>query len=154
MDCNPPGFSVHGASPGKNTGVGCHALLQGIFPTQGSNPGLPHCRRIPYHLMLASSLLSWRGAANTLVPSSLPSGIRRGTARGIIRWFRVESYMFHISRIWTHLSLELGVLPMSSSDICHSWTYWSVALFCCRGVIRFGKISLTKPESCSPSFGK
>ena len=32
--------SVHGDSPGKNTGVGCHALLQGIFPTQGSNPGL------------------------------------------------------------------------------------------------------------------
>ena len=37
-------------SPGKNTGVGCHALLQGIFPTQGSNPGLPHCRWILYHL--------------------------------------------------------------------------------------------------------
>ena len=35
---------------GKNTGVGCHFLLQGIFPTQRSNPGLPHCRRIPYHL--------------------------------------------------------------------------------------------------------
>ena len=33
-------------SPGKNTGVGCHALLQGIFPTQGWNPGLPHCRWI------------------------------------------------------------------------------------------------------------
>ena len=33
-------------SPGKNTGVGCHALLQGIFPTQGSNPGIPHCRLI------------------------------------------------------------------------------------------------------------
>ena len=32
--------------PGKNTGVGCHFLLQGIFPTQGSNPGLLHCRRI------------------------------------------------------------------------------------------------------------
>ena len=50
MDCSPPGFSVHGDSPGKNTGVGCHALLQGISPTQGSNPGLPHCRRILYHL--------------------------------------------------------------------------------------------------------
>ena len=37
-------------SPGKNTGVGYHALLQGIFPTQGSNPGIPHCRRILYHL--------------------------------------------------------------------------------------------------------
>ena len=37
-------------SPGKNTGVGCHALLQGIFPTQGLNPGLPHCRQILYCL--------------------------------------------------------------------------------------------------------
>ena len=37
-------------SPGKNTGVGCHSLLQGIFPTQGWNPGLLHCRRILYHL--------------------------------------------------------------------------------------------------------
>ena len=37
-------------SPGKNTGVGCHSLLQGIFPTQGSNPGLLHCRHILYHL--------------------------------------------------------------------------------------------------------
>ena len=37
-------------SSGKNTGVGCHALLQGIFPTQGSNPGLLHCRWIRYCL--------------------------------------------------------------------------------------------------------
>ena len=35
--------------PGKNTGVGCHALLQGIFPTQRLNPGLLRCRRILYH---------------------------------------------------------------------------------------------------------
>ena len=37
-------------SPGKNTGMGCYALLQGIFPTQRSNPGLLHCRGILYHL--------------------------------------------------------------------------------------------------------
>ena len=37
-----PRATVHGASPGKNTGVGCHALLQGIFPIQGLNPDLPH----------------------------------------------------------------------------------------------------------------
>ena len=37
-------------SPGKHTGVHCHALLQGIFPTQGLNPGLPHCRQVLYHL--------------------------------------------------------------------------------------------------------
>ena len=36
-DCSPPGSSVHEDPPGRNTGVGCPALLQGIFPTQGSN---------------------------------------------------------------------------------------------------------------------
>ena len=38
------------SSLGQNTGVGSLSLLQGIFPTQGSNPGLPHCRRILYQL--------------------------------------------------------------------------------------------------------
>ena len=48
-------------SPGKNTGVGCHALLQGIFSTQGSNPSLPHCRQILYHLSHQGSpgILEW-----------------------------------------------------------------------------------------------
>ena len=36
--------------PGKSTGVGCYFLLQGIFPTQGSNPALLHCRQTLYHL--------------------------------------------------------------------------------------------------------
>ena len=44
-----------GYSPGKNTGVGCHALLQGIFPTQGSNPGLLR-------------LLHWQVGSLPLVP--------------------------------------------------------------------------------------
>ena len=48
--CNPLDSSVHGDSPGKNTGVGCHRLLQGIFPTQVSNPGFLHFRRILYQL--------------------------------------------------------------------------------------------------------
>ena len=47
-DCSPSGSSVHRDSPGKNTGVGCHARLQGIFPTQRSNPGLLHCGRYRY----------------------------------------------------------------------------------------------------------
>ena len=75
MDSIPPSSSVHEDSPGKNTGMGCHALLQGnlpnpgikprkpndtevgslsllqgIFPTQESNPSLLHCRRILYQL--------------------------------------------------------------------------------------------------------
>ena len=36
--------------PHKNTGMGCHFLLQEIFPTQGLNLGLPHCRQMLYHL--------------------------------------------------------------------------------------------------------
>ena len=56
MDCSPPGSSVFGDSPGKNYGVGCHALLQGIFPTQGSNPGLLDCRQILYCLSHQGSL--------------------------------------------------------------------------------------------------
>ena len=55
MDCSPPGSSVHGDSPGSNTGVGCHALLQGIFPTQGSHQGLRYCRQILYCLSLQGS---------------------------------------------------------------------------------------------------
>ena len=43
-------FLCPGDSPVKNTGVGSHSLFQGIFPTQGLNPGLLHCRQIPYHL--------------------------------------------------------------------------------------------------------
>ena len=42
-------------SLGKNTGVGCHFLLEGIFPTQGSNPGPLHCRQIPYWLSYQGS---------------------------------------------------------------------------------------------------
>ena len=74
MDCSPPGFSVHGDSPGKNTGVGCHALLQGIFPTQGSNPGLPHCRRILYRLNHQGSphLFSCRNKMRKYRPHSAP----------------------------------------------------------------------------------
>ena len=59
MDCSLPGSSVHGDSAGKNTGMGI--LLQGIFPTQGLNLGLPHCGQILYHLSHKGSprILEW-----------------------------------------------------------------------------------------------
>ena len=50
MDCRPARLLCPGNYPGKNTGVGCHFLLQGIFPTQGSNPCLPHCKQTLYCL--------------------------------------------------------------------------------------------------------
>ena len=47
--------------PGKSAGVGCHCLLQGIFPTQELNPGPPHCRQMLYHLSHQGSprILEW-----------------------------------------------------------------------------------------------
>ena len=61
MDCSLPSSSVHKDFPGKNTGVGCHALLQRMLPTQRSNPGLPHCRQILYQLSHQGSprILEW-----------------------------------------------------------------------------------------------
>ena len=46
----PHGLDSPWNSPGQNTGVGSHSLLQGIFPTQGLNSGLQHCRQILYQL--------------------------------------------------------------------------------------------------------
>ena len=57
MDYSPPGSSVHGDSPDKNTGVGCHSLLQGVFQTQRSNLGLLH----------------WRAGSLPLAPPGKPS---------------------------------------------------------------------------------
>ena len=79
MDCSPPGSSVHGNSPGKKTAVGCHALLQGIFLTQGLNPGLPHCRQILYGLSHHKSprILEWvaypfsRGSSRPRSPNNV-----------------------------------------------------------------------------------
>ena len=70
--CSPPGFSAHEYFPGKNTGVGCHFLLQGIFPTQGSNMRLlclPHWQADSLPLVL-----SWKpgiGNDNLQITESL-----------------------------------------------------------------------------------
>ena len=62
VNCSPPGSPVHGDSPGKNTEVGCHALLQGIFPGQGSNLRLSH-------------LLHWQAVSLPLAPPVKPNKI-------------------------------------------------------------------------------
>ena len=53
-------------SPGQNTGVGSRSLLQGIFPTQGWNPALPHCQRILYQLSYQGSPILEVGSLSLL----------------------------------------------------------------------------------------
>ena len=67
VDCSPPGSSVQADSPGKNTGVDCHALLQRIFPTHGLNPCLLH-------------LLHWQVGSLPLAPPGKP--VKLGRVRG------------------------------------------------------------------------
>ena len=57
----PHGLYSPWNSLGQNTGVGSLSFLQGIFPSQESNPGLPHCRQILYHLIHKGSprILEW-----------------------------------------------------------------------------------------------
>ena len=59
--CDPMDYTVLGSLQGrKNTGVGSLSLPQGIFPTKGSNPGLPHCGQIPLSLgILQARILEW-----------------------------------------------------------------------------------------------
>ena len=58
MDCGLPGSSVHGVFPGKNIRVTCCAFHQGIFPTQGLNPGLPHCSQTLVSLIFFQGISS------------------------------------------------------------------------------------------------
>ena len=111
MDCSPPGSSVHGDSPGKNTGMGCHALLQGIFPTQGLNPGLPHCRQILYHLSHWGSprILEW-------VAYSLPRGnfLTQESNQGLLHWILYQlSYLGSPPFIFSSVQFSRSVMSDS-----------------------------------------
>ena len=82
MDCSPPGSSIRGILQTRIQERVCHSLLQGIFPTQGSNPGLLHCRQILYQLNQDGKIpsMSWLQQKADLVslvlPSSKPSSQR------------------------------------------------------------------------------
>ena len=82
--------------PGKDTGVGSHALLQGIFLTQGSNLGLPHCRQILYHL-------SHEIKVNKRMPVALGKGLwaRRQKTQGKSLTFSISGWLT-LSWEWVH----------------------------------------------------
>ena len=109
--CNPSPWH----SPGRNTGVSSLSLLQGIFPTQGSNPGLPHCRRILYQLSHKGSprILEWV-TYHFFSRSSQPrnqTGVSCIASRFFTNWATREAHICHIYilKFWTYLLLILDV---------------------------------------------
>ena len=88
--CDPVDYTVHGNCPGQNTGVGNLSLLQGIFQTQGSNPGLPHCRQILYQLNHKGSprILEW-----VAYPFSRGSSQPRESNWGLLHCRRIFSQL-------------------------------------------------------------
>ena len=113
MDCSPPGSSVHGDFPGKNTRVGCHALLQGSFPTQGSNPGLSHCRWILYHLSHQGSrrILGWIAYPFSRGSSQLRTWTRISCIAGgfFISWATREALVTHTTTLLEVCCCNLGL---------------------------------------------
>ena len=116
-------------SPGKNTGVGGHFLLQGIFPTQGSNPHLLHCRQIIYHCTICEALKEFiksqrrsyvllgkylqRG--NRPVSCSCPSGLQPIP----------HTCPWHLS-VWAETRLLSGMKPCKCSE---GWNFEEVEIF-------------------------
>ena len=92
----PWGFSS------KHTGLSCHSLLQGIFPTQESNPGLPHCRQILNHL-------SYQGS---------PDGTWGSQRVGLT----LRNYHFHFCSISLHFGMfsPIKIFLPCSSDLRHT----------------------------------
>ena len=119
MDCSSPGSSVHEYSLGKNTGVGCHALLQGIFPTQGLNPGLPYCRQILYHLSSqGSNIYGFLGGTHGKESSCQ---CRRCRWCGFNPWVRKNPE----SRKWQHIPVFLEALWTTVYGAANSQTWLS-----------------------------
>ena len=98
MDCTLPSSSVHGDSPGKNIRLVCHALLQGIFPIQGSNPGLPHCRWILYHLSYQGSV-TWMQLYATVFFLSQKRNTQLTQVN--IQIMTNDNKLFEATKIWT-----------------------------------------------------
>ena len=107
IDCSLPDSFAHGDSPGNKTGVGCHALLQGSFPTQGLNPGIPQCRQILYHLSHQGSPIKGRITVN------------------LVNFPKITQLVFGRDPVESLPNSELFFYLLLSPDLCASSTFTS-----------------------------
>ena len=125
--------------PGKNTGMGCHFLLQEIFPTQGLNLGLPHCRQMLYHLShqghktwnifwvySASGNIWWSPNSNHQNPTSIHLIKKKVplsfTNSGIS--LLPSECLTHINNLKATQWLTMRILPMLTMIITGYLNYW------------------------------
>ena len=105
MDCRSPGSSVH--SPGKNSGVGCHTPLPGVFLTQGTNRGLLLCRQIVCHLSHQGSPSCWQ------MPGC------KHKVRALEHSLLSSPISLHCLFQWSHVPPHFLLRKCSSSDHIH-----------------------------------
>ena len=147
MDCSPPGSSSMGFS-WQECGVGCLALLQGIFPTQGSNPGLPHCRWILYHLSHQGSLYTFSIEVQLMYNVVLISAVQQ---RDLVIYTHTFFFIFFfIFPLWLSqdikycsLCYKVGPYCLSVLNLKKFFIYLAV-LGLCLGM--WGRQSLLQPE--------
>ena len=99
----PSRFLCPWDSPGKNIGLGCHSLLQGIFPMQGLNMGLLHCRQILYSLSPRETQVERRYQRKIL--KEVPQ------AKG--KWYHVEIYL-NFCTVILHLPVKSLILAITT----------------------------------------
>ena len=131
MDCGLPSSSVHGIlcpwdSPGENTGVGCHFLLQRIFLTQESNPGLLHYKQILYQL-------SYEGSQQGLV---LVLFFKR-----ILKYICYKNKTHHLSVHYLTLSVCLWWCTLKSSG-----SRYSIVTVFVRFIPSFQETRISRPH--------
>ena len=148
MSSSLPPHGLHSPwnSPGQNTGVGSHSLLQGIVLTQGSNPGLPHCRQILYqlshqgspyyytrgsHCIFAQqrwcSVMSWLESINTTTFST-STGRRQHYEKAKMCWLLLLLFLF------LNTVLSLSIWPITPPLRYFSWS-------CFQAVFHTSKLS-------------
>ena len=127
MDHSPPGSCVLGIFPGKNTGVGCHFLLQGIFPTQGSNLSLLHGKQILYWL---SHQGSTKNTGVDAVPFSRGSSWPQASNHGLQHCWQI---LYPLSYQWTlHSKMALKINWIQRGkwlvipELCQKTGLWNV----------------------------
>ena len=144
MDCSLCPWN----SPGKNTGVGCHSLLQGIFPTQGLNPDLLHCRQILYCLsqlwcLVAQLYPTLCDPMDCIPPGPLSKAILQermlqldchALLQGIFPTQRLNPGLPHCRHL---------LYCLSHREACTLWRvnpYYcsTICLFCLKGMLRLG----------------